>query len=154
MVIAKTDIQEIQAKISSILGKKAWGVSLGVGSFITLEFGNPIKSDEENQRTHGEWHLWVYCCEWRLEKGLEVLAGSEDERTKIENAIQELEGLVLQSIDILQPAWDTIFKFENDVILRLFSVHSEDYENWMLYTPDGNVLTVGPGASWSYESSR
>ncbi|WP_243147461.1 hypothetical protein [Scytonema sp. UIC 10036] len=62
--------------------------------------------------------------------------------------------MVLQSIDILPPAWDTIFKFENDVILRLFSVYSEDYEHWMLYTPDGNVLTVGPGASWSYESSR
>ena len=153
MVIAKTDIQEIEAKISSILGKTAWGVSLGVGSFVTLEFGNPIQQSVELQRTHGEWHLWIYCCEWRLEEGDKVLAASEDERTKIETAIQRLEGMALQSIDILRPAWDTIFKFEDDVILRLFSVHSEDYENWMLYTPDGNVLTIGPGASWSYESS-
>ena len=43
--------------------------------------------------------------------------------------------------------------FSEQVILRLFSIYSEEYEHWMLYTPDANVLCVGPGSSWSYESS-
>lgn len=96
----------------------------------------------------------VYNCAWRLEEGDKILAASEDERDKLEFAIQRLESLVLQSIELLPPAWDTVFKFENQVVLRLFSIHFEDYEHWMLYTPDDNVLSAGPGSSWSYENSK
>jgi hypothetical protein len=64
-----------------------------------------------------------------------------------------IEGLALQSIEIHPPIWDTVFTFENQVILKLFSIHSEEYEHWMLFAPDGNVLTLGPGSEWSYESS-
>ncbi len=148
------NIQEVKAKINLLLGQKAWGISLGVGSFLTLEFGQILLSSDKHQRIHGEWHLWIYNCAWRLEEGDKVLAASEDERGKIEQAIQHLEGLVLQSVDLLPPVWDTVFTFEHQVILRLFSIHSEGYEHWMLYTPDGNVLSLGPGSHWSIESSE
>lgn len=64
-----------------------------------------------------------------------------------------LEGLALQSIEIQAPIWDTVFTFENEIILKLFSIYSEEYEHWMLFVPDGNVLTLGLGSDWSYESS-
>jgi hypothetical protein len=46
--------------------------------------------------------------------------------------------------------FDTIFTFEQHVVLRLFSAHAYDMERWMLFVPDGNVLTLGPGVTWSY----
>lgn len=153
MTVLKTDISEIQSYIISMLGKKTWGVSLGEGSFITMEFGNPILQTKENEQIHGEWHLWVYCCCWRLEQGEHILAASEDSRPKLEKAVQILEGLSLNSVELLAPAWDTIFSFEKQVILRLFSVYSQDYEHWILFAPNGNVITVGPGTNWSLKKS-
>lgn len=150
----KTDIGEFQTHIYPLLGQKAWGVSLGIGSFITLEFGNILPRDENHQSNHGEWHLWIYCCGWRLEENNEVLAASEDTRSKLENAVQRLEGLAIESIQRLNSAGDTVFTFEQQIILRTFSIYSEEFEHWMLYMPDGNVLSTGPGSGWSYESSR
>ncbi len=145
------NIDKIKSKFNSLLGQKAWNVSLGVGSFLTLEFGKPLP--EKHGTVYGEWHLWVYCCAWRLEEAGKVLVASEDERSKIQSAIMRLEGLTLQFLEIQPPIWDTVFTFENEFILKLFSVHSEEYEHWMLFAPDGNVLTLGPGSEWSYESS-
>lgn len=145
------NIDKIKSKFNSLLGQKAWNVSLGVGSFLTLEFGKPLP--KKHGTVYGEWHLWIYCCVWRLEEAGKVLVASEDDRSKIQSAIVCLEGLSLQSIEIHPPIWDTVFTFENQVILRLFSIHSEEYEHWMLFVPDGNVLTLGPGSDWSYESS-
>jgi len=153
MTIRKTDVSEIQAYINPMLGKKAWGVSLGEGSFITIEFGIPVPSEEDQEQIHGEWHLWIYCCSWRLEQGEEILAASEDSQSKLEEAVKTLECLTLYSVELLPPAWDTILNFEQQVILRLFSVYSEDYEHWILFTPNGDVINIGPGTHWSIEKS-
>ncbi|MEH2094221.1 hypothetical protein [Nostoc sp.] len=67
--------------------------------------------------------------------------------------VKLMEGLAIKSIEILAPACDTIIYFEDEVILRLFSIYSEENEHWMLFTPDENTLVMGPGTSWSYESS-
>ncbi len=147
------DIGGIQAKLNLLLQQKAWGVSLGFGSFLTLEFGQPLPPSEERQKIHGEWHLWLYNCAWRLEEDDKILAASGDERHKLETAIHRLEGLTLQSVNLLSPAWDVVFTFEHQVVLRLFTIYSQDYEHWFLYVPDGNVLSVGPGSSCSWESS-
>jgi hypothetical protein len=146
-------IQEVQAKINPLLGQKAWGVSLGLGSFLTLEFGEPLPTDDKHPKVHGEWHLWLYNCAWRLEEKDEILTASEDDQDKLEIAIRRLENLTLTSVDLVFPALDAIFIFEHQVVLRLFAIHSEEYEHWLLYIPDGNVLTVGPGNCWSYGSS-
>jgi len=53
MTVTEADLTEIQAIIAPLLGQKAWDVSLGVGSFITIEFGAPL-SIEETAKIHGE----------------------------------------------------------------------------------------------------
>jgi hypothetical protein len=148
MTITETDIQQVKSYINPLIGQKAWGVSLGVGNFITLKFGTSVKSSFD-----GDWMLWIYYCAWRLEQGSSVLAGSEDSRPKLEQFIKYLEGLTLDSVEIFPPSWDTIFRFSEQIVLRLFSIYSEECEHWMLYTPDGNVLCLGPNSSWSFNSS-
>ncbi len=144
--------QEVQSKINLLLGKNAWGVSIGHGSFLTLEFGQPVPINEQPPMIQGEWHLWIYCCVWRLEEGDKILAASEDDRDKLKLAVQRLENLALQSIDLISSSWDLVLTFEHQVVLRTFAIYSEEYQNWMLFTPDSNVLTAGPGSSWIYES--
>jgi hypothetical protein len=148
-MITDRDIQTVKSKIEPILGQKAWGVSLGEGSFLTLNFGCKILSKNKDSDINGEWYLWIYYCAWRLEKNNQVLAASEDSRSKLEAAIRHLEGLTIQSIDILKPAWDTIISFEKNIVLRLFPIYSEEYEHWILFMPDDYVLTIGSGTDWS-----
>jgi hypothetical protein len=81
------------------------------------------------------------------------LAASEDDRTKLETVLKRLENLALLSIDLSLPGLDTVVTFEQEVVLRLFPIFSEEFEHWLLYTPDGRVLTIGPGMNWSYEGA-
>ena len=150
MATLQKKIKEIQAKIHGLLGQRAWEVALGVGSFVTMEFGQPVPLTKTNGSIHGEWHLWLYGCGWRLEQGESVIIASEDNRSKIEVAIQRLEGRVLQSFELLTPALDAVLTFEDDIVLRLFSLYTEEMDSWILFTPD-KVVTVGPAGQWSYE---
>ncbi|HBE20391.1 MAG TPA: hypothetical protein DEG17_25005 [Cyanobacteria bacterium UBA11149] len=161
MTITEADIQKIQTHIAPLLGQKPWHVSIGVGSFITFDFGTPIPRKFLHKGNplpaRGEWHLWIYMCAWRLEKEDEVLAACEDSQQQMEGAVKSMEGLALQSIQLLPPAWDTIFTFEDGIVLRTFSIYSdcseEGVDNWLLFTPGDNVLSIGPGSTWSYGSS-
>lgn len=132
---------------------KAWGVTLGHGSFITVEFGKPVSSRQKERSPRGEWHLWVYLCVWYLEKSGELLGASEDPRLKLEVALQHLEHRTLETVKIFPPAFETVFVFSEGVALHLFPISTEEDEQWMLFAPDGNVLTIGPGFKWTYESS-
>lgn len=86
--------------------------------------------------------------------GNEVLAGSEDPREQLEAAIKRLDGLALHSVEVLPPALESTLTFEGEVVLHLFPlIFSGDYEHWLLYTPEGNVLSIGPGTGWSFESA-
>ena len=154
----------IQSKIAPLIGQRAWQPNQGIGSFLTFEFGTkvprkPIKSKllkrirKGPQLDRGEWHLWIYMCEWRIEKGSEILAGSEDDHSKVEIALQSFNNKTLTSMEILSSFLDTLFIFEDEVNLRTFSRDSKECEHWMLFTPDENVLSLGPGSSWSYSKS-
>ena len=89
-----------------------------------------------------------------MEEGDKIFAASEDERNNLEVAVHRLENLTLQSVDLIPPAWDVVFAFEHQVVLKLFAIYSQNYNHWFLYTPDGNVLSFGPGTCCSYETSE
>jgi len=145
------DIADIQIKLQGILGQKAWGVTRGVGSFLTMDFGQPMPATKPNEKSsRGEWHLWLYICAWRVQQGESVIVGSEDEQAKIDTAIQCIEGCALQSFELMTPALDAVISFENDIVLRIFGMYTEEMDSWMLFTPD-KVITVGPAGQWSYE---
>jgi hypothetical protein len=125
MPVTDTDLNDIQTKIGPFLGQQAWNVTLGEGSFITLEFGASRPTTRAGERQHGEWHLWVYCCAWRLDGAEDVLAASEDMRTKLEAAVQHLNGLTLRAVDIRRPALETTLTFDGGIMLHLFPVFSD-----------------------------
>lgn len=145
--------QFVTSTVVPLLGKRAWGAKLGMGSFITAELGEILPPTRKWRREHGEWHLWITYAAWRLERGSDILAACEDPRPKSQAAVESLNGLTLVSVDMLSPALDTLFVFDSDVRLRLFPVYSEGYEHWQLFTPDGNVLILGPGTSWTYQDA-
>jgi hypothetical protein len=51
------------------------------------------------------------------------------------------------------PAFDATWSFADDYRLRLFPISAEQGEHWLVYLPDGNVLSIGPDTRWSVESA-
>ena len=147
----------VQNILNEMKGLKTRNVQLGHGSFLTIDFGQDllirIKTNhgiEEFKR--GEWHLWTYICAWRLDiKGIPII-GSEDERKKIAKEIVKLENKELVNIEILNEAFDIVLKFENEIVLLLFSFSVKEFEHWKLYTPERKALIVGPGMKVSYKN--
>ena len=159
MTSYQQDIINIQAKLQGVIGKRAWDVRRGYTSFVTMNFGQPLPPKRPNGRfSRGEWHLWIYGGEWRLENKERVLVASNDDKSKIDTEICCLEGLALQSFEVMTPALDALLTFEQDLVLRIFNTYSEETEdngmdNWKLYTPDaGNVIVVHADGKWSYRS--
>jgi len=149
------DVNEIKAIVSPILGKSAWDASLGFGSFITVEFGLPIKPTENAKYLRGEWHLWVKHAFWRLEENNRVLVGSEDDRKTLGEKLKAINGLNLEVFDINPVTYETVFLFGGRVKLSVIptSYLQNEYEYWTLYTPQRKVLLAGPGMEFRYEDS-
>lgn len=141
----------VRARFAPLVGKKVWGVSLGVGSFVTFEFGPKIRTSAGSVR--GEWLLWIYCCAWRIERGSRVLAASEDDRPLMKKMVKLLTGKKLTRVAVTSLLMDTSFVFEGGLVLKTFGVYSRDAEHWMLFTPEHKVLTIGPGTKASYKAS-
>jgi hypothetical protein len=92
-----------------VLGLPAWGVRQGHGSFLDFEFGQPALKVEEWQTKEGmrrsahvtgEWHLWIYCCHWRVLQDGAELAWSESTREEIDRAAARLNGQQLSGVTV------------------------------------------------------
>lgn len=153
-------MQQTFAEISkNLIGQKVSAIKLGVGSFLTLDFGQlhtkltKTKTGKELIHTFGEWHLWVYMCAWRIDKNGKPYIASSDDRTKIAQIIKELFDTVLTKWELLNPSLDTKWYFDDHITLTLFNTSTEDEDQWLLFTPEDMVLTIGPGDTWTYQPS-
>jgi hypothetical protein len=150
--VTKDDVDAINEIIKPLIGHKSWNVKLGVGSFLTMEFGVPIPAP--HQKIHGEWHLWIYCCGWYLENPKGRFIGSEDPRETLKQEITVIEGHRLEEVVISPIAFETNFIFDHGLVLHTFPLNFIDQcEYWKLFTPDGKVLILGPAANWSFVQS-
>ena len=133
--MSKTDIGELglDEVVAQIVGRNAWQVGVGHGSFITMEFGEPAIGKPPSKRVHGEWHLWIYSCSWRIEKSGQFLAGCEDPRDVMTAALDHIEGRKLLSFNVNYTSLDAELCFDNGIILRLFSIYSESSDDGIVY---------------------
>jgi len=140
--------------VGRLIGQAPWGVRLGVGSFLTMEFGRP-ETNVGDRTTHGEFHLWFYMCSWRIEMGERIIAGSEDERPAIEAVLKNLVLSSVEKIELVGPSLDLAIQFGPATRVLTFSTSSaRNQEQWMLLTPDGNCLTVYGDGSYEFTPSN
>jgi hypothetical protein len=103
-------VEKIERIVRRLYGKPFWGVKPGHGSFLTLEFGKPNleireptaagksasakvreKLAHRSVQVHGEWHLWIYCCNWEVVSGSKRI-GDSSTKLKIRCAAEYLNG--------------------------------------------------------------
>lgn len=148
----------------------SWNVQKGHGSFLTFEFGAPILETERiveswptpfgfNCRhrsafVHGEWHLWIYLCAWRMKQDGHVMAESDSDDLPVARACAVLNGQGLLSA-VAPAAGTTIFRFDLGGCLECIRCPDFDPEDdlWRLYCPDRRVLSLRSDGQYRHESS-
>ena len=100
--------KQVETLFRPLIGREAWGASIGWGSFVTIEFG-PKRLFKRHY--HGEWHLWLYQCEWQLYAGQRLLANSESKKHIMRVATENLNGKALErvSFDVREMATEFTF---------------------------------------------
>lgn len=165
--MSPTVITEVFAKLYGI---PCWHVHQGHGSFLTFEFGSPrhevgpvrelTPDDPRSPRrqrlvtVHGEWHLWIYCCGWRIAQDGNVLAANESTRECIAGACRKLDGQALSEMTFSAEGGGSRFRFDLGGKLNTGPYDEELYEQWMLFCPDGLVLSYRSDGKFSYHQSN
>ncbi|MFC8723525.1 hypothetical protein [Kitasatospora sp. NPDC057198] len=137
-------LDQARRRIAPLLGLPAWRVEHGWGSFVDMEFGDPLPPDGRG-KVYGRWHLWVMMAAWRLEDADRVLAGSEDHG--LQESLDYLEGRPLTEVLIDPGTLATVFDFDG-LRLRTFPLYRTDpdegeYDHWLLWLDgSGDVLVA------------
>ncbi len=140
--------QRDEIGIGAIVGKMAWGVRVGHGATLSIEFGTPRTEPEGMSERYkkGELSLWIYKSSWRIE-GLKNAGelGCEDDLMSLVDACHEIDGMTVSSVDT-SPLGDLTIAFEGEsLIVRSFAVVFDGSEHWMLLSANGSLSCVGHG---------
>lgn len=159
------------ALFKEIYGKPCWRVTPGHGSFLTLEFGDPhleirepmapredtpenVGEDLQSRRVfiHGDWHLWIYCCDWRVLRE-EKLVGDSSSDSRIQQAADYLNGQKLIHFSIRLPRIECAFGFDLGARLET-RPYDRDSEQWLFFDQRTHkVLTLRADGRYSYHPS-
>ncbi len=159
-------IRRINHSLRKIYGQPCWNVRNGHGSFLTLDFGEPrletrepYVSTSESRRVRelmarrsvsvvGEWHLWIYCCDWQI-----IVDGKPkvDSSTgpKMERAPRILDGQILERVETKDKGKSWSFVFDLGATLET-TPYDRKSEQWTLYEPGNKVLSVRADRKYSY----
>src|ERR1700720_1592686 len=142
----KAALNDIRQYFGPLLHTRPWKARLGVGSFVTFEFGRRIR---DHGHVHGEWHLWLYQSNWVLFHGDRRLADSDSDRHVISVSIRRLEEVTLSDVLFQPQDLKTTFVFDDFRLVVSPADYLEDADKrdhyWLLFMPNNEVLTVGPG---------
>jgi hypothetical protein len=129
--------------IRPMIGLPAWGVKKGYGSFVTFEFGEPKLHVHERRLesgrlrryafVEGRWHVWIYCCHWRIFQDGEALAWSEDADDLIGRAAAELDGQALVRVEADPETGRSSFTFDLGGVMKTWPYGDDPtLEQWMI----------------------
>jgi len=152
-----------------LIGKWAWQVKRGYGSFLTMEFGNPhlevreprpVSADASRQVRDnfrrrrvtivGDWHLWIQYCDWKVTTSNQSISSVEtDNPYMVDECLAELDGQVLSSVESQGRDPATVFRFDLGGMIQVSSSPDQlEGHLWTLYrhkigsfalTPDGQL---------------
>jgi hypothetical protein len=100
---------------------------------------------------HGEWLLWIYCCDWEvISKGKRI--GDSSTRLKIRRAAECLDGQKLTRFSLAPQKVRCVFEFDLGATLRTLP-YDKGSEQWSLYTPLHRVLSLRADRRYRYARS-
>ena len=158
------------APFAPLLGKIAWNVRRGVGTFLTMEFGAPhlsirdsieprYTSDPKQRRRlkrrrvflAGDWHFWIEHAEWKLSTVNGVLESSGDIGTPDDEWLEDLEGQKLVSAGLVSETRRWTLEFDLGAVLEIWPASYESEDVWSLHGWDGHVVAYRKDGTFARE---
>lgn len=155
---------------SPIYGKPCWNVEQGYASFLTLEFGEPQLRVKEPRKAskqapesvkrrwarrfvyvRGQWHLWLYACNWKIIILGEEKASHRSSKLAIRKAAVEINGEKLIRV-VVDKSFITTFEFDlgGKIICTPSRSFGKNFDLWLFYEPSGKVFTLRTDGKYSY----
>lgn len=121
----------------------------GFGGYITLDLGGESGRDTITHEPQHEWHLWVYMCDWDLNKGDKRILWRRESDNSLAGAVLELlNGEFLEAVDFDEKDDCFVFRFSGDYRLHLdpdFYDYDGDDDLFMLFRyGDPDALNFAP----------
>ncbi|HEY4200526.1 MAG TPA: hypothetical protein VGM83_08185 [Devosiaceae bacterium] len=160
----------IGSVFAPVIGRPAWRVIDGYGSFLTLEFGaphlavrEPIISGSSSARVRqtlarrrvtpqGDWSLWIYCCAWQAFDGDRLVGTSDGKRAELHRVAQCLDGQILTGVAVDFARAHTYFTFDLGGRLETQSMGDDD-EQWSISTPESFHLSLRSDGACSWHAN-
>jgi hypothetical protein len=155
-----------------LYGKPCWGVKQGVGSCLTFEFGSPHLEITEPKSVgmnfspkvreilarrriyvHGQWHLWIYFCDWAISSKGRRIASSNSRDDTIKKGTSVLDGQKLVRFSVIPRGNRSVFEFDLGGTLVTRPCNRRG-EQWLLFCPARKVLTMRADKCYKYHSSK
>lgn len=134
----------LDSVIERLIGIPIERAQLGHGSFLTFDLGQPNHGEQDRW----EWHIWIYCCYWNMFRNESMITHCEDDRPRIASNVESLVGSSLSQITVGVDGASE-FRFSEGTALKT-TPWEEEAESWMIYTPEGVVLTFNFDGTWDF----
>lgn len=159
---------------SEVYGELCWKAEIGIGSFLTLEIGDPYiwerpqcfpKICDRFGTEHrcvdviGGWTLWIYQCKWSILRHGEAVCDSDGAREDMQSCAARLVGSEILSISwsTVDELWCVELEFGWEIRLRESPDESSPVEETkrlaILYGPDRSNVSFLASGSVSHEES-
>ena len=115
-------MSDLRYKLSGLIGQDAWGVRIGIGTHLLLEFG-AIREIEDGKI--GDFSVWVPGAPWRLDDASKIIAGSGQDDLSIDS-VQVLNGDKITDIVIEETYFEVKILWESGLRLSVMSENSDE----------------------------
>lgn len=148
---------DVQAAFAPLAELPCWNVHVGYGGSLVMDFGEPrlkISPERPNNKSrrprfihlYGQWHLWLWCCDWFVVQDGRRQGGSLT-KSRQEKAVQRLAHRKLLNVAVNTIPGRSVFTFEGGVHLstRPYNrhyYHRSDREQWLFFEPSDMVLSL------------
>ena len=161
----------VQNPWKPLIGQLVWSVRRGVGTSLTMEFGNPhlsirepisiaqgsdrVRSDLARRRVFivGDWHLWIQYGNWAVHMPNASLNSNDKVGTALDKSLELLDGQRLQSADSIVGSATLILRFDGEAAVTVSPAEDIQDTLWSLHLWSGDIVTCDFDGSLTMEKA-
>lgn len=155
-----------------IVGKFAWGVRRGHGTFLTMEFGAPhlivrepiIASPSTSPRVKrnlakrrvtiaGHWHFWIqYSC-WEIHTANYSVTNKDEDVSLVDEALSELDGQILLSAAPGEAPNSCVLNFDLEGSICMSPSPEIDNDQWSIHEVGCEIISFDNNGKITIEAA-
>jgi hypothetical protein len=153
----------LSQQLRGLVGQECWEAQERYPGDFVLELGErrPMFSATVIRRVadlvrskKGEWRIFTSVSDWSLVENSVRIARYGSSERRLNAARSALSGKKVKSISVRPEDLGLAVTFPPDTILYIVPRPDTDLSSWEVARPDGSVLVVGPGRTWTVRKPR